>query len=367
MAYVAPVAGASASATVVDENFRVAIFGVAAFATDAGGTDSYSATLTPSPVSYTNIVVALKVNTANTGPATCNLNSIGAANIKKYEGGMLRNLETGDILAGQVVWLAYDGTQFIMLNPSTTVNTPQGYIIDLCFSVNNQASLIASCGFSDASTDNIGVGMMNTSGSDSIEAAKFSISPDTGALYVDAKTVNSVSLSSSPGSSHMIYLGTDFWSNESVVPEMRKNGSTTTFTGTARYGPLGHDNTNNYMLVLYSTTKIARFTGIAGTNLTNINSDITLDTAVSQVGFVFDDLNDQYVCVDLTNNLLRKFDSAGTTVETVSYTVDDSKCVGIALIKNVYYLVLAAAYTQAANTNFSQLTVSFVPTNMRRG
>ena len=55
------------------------------------------------------MMVAFKANTANTGACTLNLNSLGAKAIK-VDGNV--DPATGDIQAGQVVLVIYDGTNF---------------------------------------------------------------------------------------------------------------------------------------------------------------------------------------------------------------------------------------------------------------
>jgi len=86
--------------------------GAQIFAADAEASDTYVITLSPVPSSYTTgMVVNFSANTANTGACTINVNSLGAKSIKK-----LYNVdpEDGDIAAGQLVTLIYDGTNFQM-------------------------------------------------------------------------------------------------------------------------------------------------------------------------------------------------------------------------------------------------------------
>lgn len=84
--------------------------GQAFFAVDSGSTDAYAVTMTPTPAAYTaGMLVSFQANTANTGPATLNVNSLGAKAIKKNTG---MDLDTGDIAADQIVTVIYDGTNF---------------------------------------------------------------------------------------------------------------------------------------------------------------------------------------------------------------------------------------------------------------
>lgn len=85
------------------------------FAVDAGASDTYTATLSPAPAAYvTGQHYRFKANTANTGAATINFNSLGAKTIKKATGGITTDLDTNDIRAGQWVDLVYDGTNMQM-------------------------------------------------------------------------------------------------------------------------------------------------------------------------------------------------------------------------------------------------------------
>lgn len=87
----------------------------ATYAADAGASDTYAISLPVAPASYvTGAHFRFKANTANTGPATLNVNSLGAKTIKKnYD----VDLADGDIKASQIVSVVYDGTNFQLLSP----------------------------------------------------------------------------------------------------------------------------------------------------------------------------------------------------------------------------------------------------------
>lgn len=78
------------------------------FVVTASGTDTYTATLSPAITAYasTQKYFVLFTN-ANTGAATLNFNSLGAKSIVKNGA---TSLAAGDIAAGQIYCLAYDGT-----------------------------------------------------------------------------------------------------------------------------------------------------------------------------------------------------------------------------------------------------------------
>lgn len=91
------------------------------YAADAGSNDTYVITLSPAPTSYTNgMIVYFKANTINTGAATINVNSLGAKTIVK---GVNSTLSDGDIAAGQFCTLIYDGTNFVLQNPTSPSTT----------------------------------------------------------------------------------------------------------------------------------------------------------------------------------------------------------------------------------------------------
>jgi hypothetical protein len=95
------------------------------YCADAGSTDAYACSLSPAPAAYGNgVVYQFKANTANTGAATINFNSLGAKTIKKAAGGVTTDLADNDIRSGQVVTLTYDGTNMQM--QSTLGNAASG-------------------------------------------------------------------------------------------------------------------------------------------------------------------------------------------------------------------------------------------------
>lgn len=112
----------------------------ATFAADAQGSDTYVVTLSPVPAAYTTgMMVTFTANTANTGAATLNVNSLGPITIKKFKN---VDLATGDIKAGQAVAVVYDGTNFQMVSaPSTQVKL---YTDDLVTVTNQTETALAS-------------------------------------------------------------------------------------------------------------------------------------------------------------------------------------------------------------------------------
>jgi hypothetical protein len=91
------------------------------FAEDTGIADAYVIALTPALASYElGQVIYFKATNTNTGTSTIDINGLGVKSIKKLKN---TDLEAGDIEAGALVSLGYDGTNFVMLNPQATMPT----------------------------------------------------------------------------------------------------------------------------------------------------------------------------------------------------------------------------------------------------
>jgi len=84
------------------------------FAADAEASDTYVITLDPAPAALvTGMMFTFTANTANTDGATFNPNGFGAQAILKMHD---QALATGDIEAGQVVVVVWDGANYQMLS-----------------------------------------------------------------------------------------------------------------------------------------------------------------------------------------------------------------------------------------------------------
>jgi len=83
----------------------------------AAGTNTYTVTVSPTVSAYApNQIYLIKFTNANTSSATLNVQSLGAKSIVKNGSSAL---ESGDISAGQILELIYDGTNFqIISSPS---------------------------------------------------------------------------------------------------------------------------------------------------------------------------------------------------------------------------------------------------------
>jgi len=160
-----------------NNNYKHGYWDQAIYEADTGADDAYSISVTPAPTSYlAGMRFKIKVTTANTGAATLDVNSLGAKTIKKN---VSQDLETGDILANQVITVEYDGTNFILLNPAnvdrtvvvSSNDTTRGYLngkivagegVDLTEN-NDGANETLTISGEDASTTNKGIASFNSS------------------------------------------------------------------------------------------------------------------------------------------------------------------------------------------------------------
>lgn len=110
---VASSAGAQSSLV----NGNLVVVGHINYCEDAGANDTYTCNLPRTITEYNaGALYAFKANTANTGAATINFNSVGAVTIKKPIGSITTDLSDNDIRVGQIVALRYDGTNMQMIS-----------------------------------------------------------------------------------------------------------------------------------------------------------------------------------------------------------------------------------------------------------
>jgi hypothetical protein len=118
------------------------------YCADAGSNDTYACNLSPAVTAYvTGTTYRFKANTANTGTASVNFNTVGALTIVKTMGGITTVLDNGDILAGQWVSCTYDGTNCQMQTPfASTVTGVGGAINRIAVWGNTAATILTSNG-----------------------------------------------------------------------------------------------------------------------------------------------------------------------------------------------------------------------------
>lgn len=83
----------------------------------AAGTDTYTLTLNPAIGVYrAGLPLEVKFTRPNTGPATLNVDGLGAKVIKKIVNGVLADVDAGDLAIYKVYILIYDGAYFQVAN-----------------------------------------------------------------------------------------------------------------------------------------------------------------------------------------------------------------------------------------------------------
>lgn len=86
------------------------------YAADTGAANDYIIAPSPAITAYAaGMVVTLKPQNANTGACTLNVNDLGEKNIKLMEGG---DPYAGALQTTGAYYLLYDGTNFVLQNPS---------------------------------------------------------------------------------------------------------------------------------------------------------------------------------------------------------------------------------------------------------
>ena len=98
----------SATNKFVTANDDARNYGSQAYAATTTSNDTYVVTLSPVPAGLVDgMTLQIKLDVANTGPATLNVNSLGALALVK---GVSTALVTGDLLANQVITVVYNST-----------------------------------------------------------------------------------------------------------------------------------------------------------------------------------------------------------------------------------------------------------------
>ena len=149
-------------------NGSAVIVGSVNFCEPTGGTDSYACNLLEVLLEYhPGTLYSFKADVANSGPASLNLNSIGARTITKVQGGVTTTLVDNDIRAGQMVVVYYDGTNMQMVsqlgNAPVGGGTPGGS--DTQVQYNTSGAFGGDAGFVyNATTDMVTVGVIDKGG-----------------------------------------------------------------------------------------------------------------------------------------------------------------------------------------------------------
>jgi hypothetical protein len=85
-----------------------------------GSANAYVVTYTdPIPTAYTNMAATITVHAANTGASTINFNSLGVKDMKKLTAAGKAALADGDMVTNGIYRVVYDGTDVLVLNPTS--------------------------------------------------------------------------------------------------------------------------------------------------------------------------------------------------------------------------------------------------------
>lgn len=95
-----------------------------------GSSNAYTGALSPAITAYTaGQRFTFIANHTNTGATTLNLNSVGAANVRKGTGSTV--LEANDIVSSRVYTVEHNGSDFVLLNPSRPVLSGALFVDDV--------------------------------------------------------------------------------------------------------------------------------------------------------------------------------------------------------------------------------------------
>jgi len=115
------IASVNASTNAIETYHGTSALRLLNHATDTGAANAYAAAPVPAITAYaTGQVVTLKPANANTGASTLAVSGLTAKNIKLLDGG---NPASGALVTTGIYHLVYDGTNFVLLNSSSSQTT----------------------------------------------------------------------------------------------------------------------------------------------------------------------------------------------------------------------------------------------------
>lgn len=104
----------------VDNVFSISTGSATEYAVTTGSANNYVLAPAPAIVAYTpGVAFNIKINTDNTGPSTINVSALGAQAIVVSPSYPLAG---GELIAGNVYRIVYDGTNFQLLNPTPPID-----------------------------------------------------------------------------------------------------------------------------------------------------------------------------------------------------------------------------------------------------
>jgi hypothetical protein len=108
---------------------KLTIHGLEHYAADSGTTNTYAMTLSPVLTSHVvGLPLAFKAGNTNTTASTININGLGPISMKRPDG---TALFAGDIVAGEIVTIAYDGTYYQLTHMPASASVGYNIIKDI--------------------------------------------------------------------------------------------------------------------------------------------------------------------------------------------------------------------------------------------
>jgi len=309
------------------------------YAVDSVGSDDYAITITPAITAYTaGQRFTFKAGTANTGACTLNVSGLGAKTIKKD---VSSDLDTGDILANQIIEVEYDGTNMQMVSANSTFasTTQRGVVEEATQSEVDAGTATGATGarlfvnpstqrtpffqqdvrmieytqtiYKGASNQDGSVFVTLTSGSTSRELTRYAKDTKTGYYYMTNETgiTPTVNTSSVVIVGSYIYIFYDGGNNTVCYRYLLADLSGETLMTMPNYDTSGTnyiqlswtDGTNIYLTNDKVSTTYYKLS-ISGTTLTQIATGTTMGAAGSTYWFTWFDGTTMYVNASNTGN-----------------------------------------------------------------
>lgn len=125
------------------------------YVVDTGTANAVEVSMAIAPTAYTTgMELRVNVSAGNTGPATIDVNGLGLKNIKRISGD---DLSSGDLVAGRISTLRYDGTNFVLLDGMYAIHDhDERYPLQAEFDAHNHNA--DYLGIDDAAADSLKLG-----------------------------------------------------------------------------------------------------------------------------------------------------------------------------------------------------------------
>lgn len=281
----------------------------------AGGTaTALTLTYSVAPAAYyQGMSFTFIVGTTNTGAATINVNALGAKNIFR-EG---KALAGGELVAGNVATVAYDGTQFVLLTPPAGLSATASYKNSLLNGGCEVWQRGAGGSASIAIVANTATQVMD--GWFFINAGNTGTVSQVAGLTNGSRWACKVQRTAGQTSTNIDRLEHTFWLDK-IIPML---GQIVTVSFTAKVGANYSSASNQIGVQLYCGTGTAQkrqATGYTGESTPLSNGGISLTTTATQYTVV-----SSAVIPTTTTQMALQFQRApvGTAGVDDSFTIDD--------------------------------------------